>query len=292
MRHKKGFIHLQYNQWWELICGRRLDTYLHFLLTLAEKEEDQQEQEEGGADEEPSGGSKKRKKKKMILPKQKYTVKCSWCKGTSHNEWGCEWKKFALEFPPENPMEEVNTEAVGGNEPMEEVNELPNSEQEVETENKPMEEMTQSEDIPPLTQESQHTENLEQVRVVIRGEEANVIDNLEQVEMRTIEKMTSHFIETNPYPPHPSRSMMPSSSSLPQRTLFQFPMANIRAPAPMVFHPNEQHHQRGCVMPSSVGVPVIKVGGKKFVTMANLEAAMLDGSKKKGSKKQKKDSKQ
>ncbi|KAL6549985.1 hypothetical protein OROMI_020473 [Orobanche minor] len=81
---------------------------------------------------------------------------------------------------------------------------------------------------------------------------------------------------------------MPSSSSLPQKVLLQFPMANIRAPAPMSFHLNEQHHERGSVLPSSIGVPVIKVGGKKFVTMANLEAAMSNGSKKKGSKKQKK----
>ncbi|KAL6541092.1 hypothetical protein OROMI_024975 [Orobanche minor] len=109
--------------------------------------------------------------------------------------------------------------------------------------------------------------------------------------MGTIEKMTSYFIETNSYPPHLSRSTMSSSSSsssLPQKTLLQFPMANVRAPAPMSFHPNEQHHERGSVLPSSVGVPVIKVGGKKFVTMANLEAAMSNGSKKKGSKKQKK----
>ncbi|KAL6547342.1 hypothetical protein OROMI_023063 [Orobanche minor] len=81
----------------------------------------------------------------------------------------------------ENPMEEVNIEAVGGNAPMEEGNQA-------------MEEMTQAEDIPSLTQESQHTENMEQVRMVVRGEEANVIDNLEQVEMRTIEKMTSFHL--------------------------------------------------------------------------------------------------
>ncbi|KAL6571841.1 hypothetical protein OROHE_002710 [Orobanche hederae] len=83
--------------------------------------------------------------------------------------------------PMENPMEEVNIEAVGGNEPMEEGNQA-------------MEEMTQAEDIPSLTQESQHTENMEQVRMVVRGEEAHVIDNLEQVEMGTIEKMTSFHL--------------------------------------------------------------------------------------------------
>ncbi|KAL6552322.1 hypothetical protein OROHE_007686 [Orobanche hederae] len=60
-----------------------------------------------------------------------------------------------------------------------------------------------------------------------------------------------------------------------------FPRANIIAPAPMSFHPNEFPPQRGNYEVPSVSVPVIKIGGKKYVTMANLQPSMVQGSKNK-----------
>ncbi|KAL6580281.1 hypothetical protein OROMI_008305 [Orobanche minor] len=117
------------------------------------------------------------------------------------------------------------------------------------------EEMTQADDIPPFTQESQ----------------------LVYTEKRAIE---SYFIATNPFkPPRPVGKNQSSRSSFPTRF-----GPNIRAPAPMTFHPNEiMNPSRGSG--PSAPVPVIKIGGKKYVTMANLEASMVEGSKKKNKKK-------
>ncbi|KAL6579206.1 hypothetical protein OROMI_009422 [Orobanche minor] len=115
--------------------------------------------------------------------------------------------------------------------------------------------MTQADGIPPFTQESQpvSTEN---------------------------RPMESYFIATNPFkPPIPVGQNQSSSSSFPTRF-----GPNIRAPAPMAFHPKEiMNPSRGSG--PSAPVPVIKIGGKKYVTMANLEASMVEGSKKKDKKK-------
>ncbi|KAL6563218.1 hypothetical protein OROHE_005805 [Orobanche hederae] len=117
------------------------------------------------------------------------------------------------------------------------------------------EEMTQADDIPPFTQESQ------------ADEEEN-------------RAMGSHFIAISPFkPPTPVGQTQSSSSSFPPRN-----GPNIRVPAPMSFRPNEDmypHRGSGPVAP----VPVVKIEGKRYVTLSNLEVSMAQGSKSKNKKK-------
>ncbi|KAL6536623.1 hypothetical protein OROMI_026204 [Orobanche minor] len=94
--------------------------------------------------------------------------------------------------------------------------------------------------------------------------------------------MESYFIlATNHFKPRPvgQNQSSSSSSSFPSRF-----GPNIRAPVPMTFHPNENMHPKRGSGPSAP-VLVIMIGGKKYVTMANLEVSMVEGSKKKNKKK-------
>ncbi|KAL6537572.1 hypothetical protein OROMI_026106 [Orobanche minor] len=116
------------------------------------------------------------------------------------------------------------------------------------------EEMTQADDIPPFTQESQ------------ADEEEN-------------RAMGSHyFIAINPFKP-PTPVGQTQSSSFPPRN-----GPNIRVPAPMSFrHSENMYPDRGSgpVAP----VPVVKIEGKRYVTLSNLEVSMAQGSKNKNKKK-------
>ncbi|KAL6530898.1 hypothetical protein OROGR_014758 [Orobanche gracilis] len=92
--------------------------------------------------------------------------------------------------------------------------------------------------------------------------------------------MESYFMATNPFkPPKPLGQNQRSGPIFPTRF-----GPNIRAPVPMTFHPNEiMNPSRGSG--PSAPIPVIKIGGKKYVNMANFEASMVEGSKKRNKKK-------
>ncbi|KAL6504696.1 hypothetical protein OROHE_023454 [Orobanche hederae] len=106
------------------------------------------------------------------------------------------------------------------------------------------------------------------------GTSAQVIVNDSSVEAgNIIEDIVDEFIDANP----------PPQITKPKKGV------NFRMPPPMAFHPNEAvtNQRQDGGESTNTGVSTMMIGGKKYVTMGNLQAAMVGKAikKKKGPKK-------